>query len=113
MTMFGACGEVNGIEIDSMAESGVTFNGEPFDFAKDFCMYFPQDMDANVLAEYEAAMKKITENPDFQADMAKLYYNALSADEVGVDASKDFIYNKREMCKELIEKAPSLDELAN
>ena len=69
--------------------------------------------DANVLAEYEAAMKKITENPDFQADMAKLYYNALSADEVGVDASKEFIYNKREMCKELIEKAPSLDELAN
>ena len=45
--------------------------------------------------------------------MAKLYYNALSADEVGVDASKDFIYDKREMCKELIEKAPSLDELAN
>ena len=113
MTMFGSCGEVNGIEIDSMAESGVTFNGEPFDFAKDFCMYFPQEMDANVLAEYEAAMKKITENPDFQADMAKLYYNALSADEVGVDASKEFIYNKREMCKELIEKAPSLDELAN
>ncbi len=113
MTMFGSCGEVNGIEIDSMAESGVTFNSEPFDFAKDFCMYFPQEMDANVLAEYEAAMKKITENPDFQADMAKLYYNALSADEVGVDASKEFIYNKREMCKELIEKAPSLDELAN
>lgn len=113
MTMFGSCGEVNGIEIDSMAESGVTFNGEPFDFAKDFCMYFPQDMDANVLAEYEAAMKKVTENPDFQADMAKLYYNALSADEVGVDASKEFIYDKREMCKELIEKAPSLDELAN
>lgn len=113
MTMFGSCGEVNGIEIDSMAKSGVTFNGEPFEFAKDFCMYFPQDMDANVLAEYEAAMKKITENPDFQADMAKLYYNALSADEVGVEASKTFIYDKREMCKELIEKAPSLDELAN
>lgn len=113
MTMFGSCGEVNGIEIDSMAQSGVTFNGEPFEFSKDFCMYFPQDMDANVLAEYEAAMKKITENPDFQADMAKLYYNTLSADEVGVEASKTFIYDKREMCKELIEKAPSLDELAN
>lgn len=113
MTMFGSCGEVSGIEIDSMAKSGVTFNGEPFEFAKDFCMYFPKDMDANVLAEYEAAMKKVTENPDFKADMAKLYYNALSADEVGVEASSKFIYDKREMCKELIEKAPSLDELAN
>ena len=113
MTMFGSCGEVSGIEIDSMAKSGVTFNGEPFEFAKDFCMYFPKDMDANVLAEYEAAMKKVTENPDFKADMAKLYYNTLSADEVGVEASSKFIYDKREMCKELIEMAPSLDELAN
>lgn len=111
MTMFGSCGEVNGITIDSMAKDGVTFKGEPFEFAKDFCMYFPQDMDANVMAEYEAAMKKVTENPDFQADMAKLFYNCLTADEVGVDASKDFIYNKREMCKDLINEAPSLDEL--
>lgn len=111
MTMFGSCGEVNGLEIDSMAKDGITFNGEPFEFAKDFCMYFPKDMDPNVLAEYEAAMKAVTENPDFQADMAKLYYNSLSADEVGVDASKEFIYNKREMCKELIGLAPSLDTL--
>lgn len=111
MTMFGSCGEVEGIEITSMAADGVTFNGEPFEFAKDFCMYFPKDMDAGVLAEYEAAMKKVTENPDFQADMAKLYYNCLSADEVGVEASKQFIYDKREMCKELISQAPSLDTL--
>ena len=111
MTMFGSCGEVEGLEIDSMAKDGVTFEGEPFEFAKDFCMYFPKDMDANVLAEYEAAMKAVTENPEFQADMAKLYYNALSADEVGVDASREFIYNKREMCTSLINQAPSLDEL--
>ncbi len=111
MTMFGSCGEVSGLEIDSMAKDGVTFEGKPFEFAKDFCMYFPKDMDAAVLAEYEAAMKAVTENPDFQADMAKLYYNVLSADEVGVEASKEFIYNKREMCKALIEQAPSLDEL--
>ena len=111
MTMFGSCGEVEGLEIDSMAKDGVTFEGEPFEFAKDFCMYFPKDMDVNVLAEYEAAMKAVTENPEFQADMAKLYYNALSADEVGVDASKEFIYNKRARCTSLIEQAPSLDEL--
>ena len=111
MTMFGSCGEVNGVEIDSMAKDGVTFEGEPFEFAKDFCMYFPKDMDASVLAEYEAAMKKVTEDPAFIADMQKLYYNTLTADEVGVEASKEFIYNKREMCKSLIEKAPSLDTL--
>lgn len=113
MTMFGSCGKVEGLEVDSMADSGVTFNGEPFDFAKDFAMYFPKDMDADVLAEIETAMKAVTENPDFQAEMANLYYNVLSADEVGVEASKEYIYNKRDICSQIIELSPSLDELAN
>lgn len=94
-----------------MAAEGITFNNEPFEFAKDFCMHFPKDIDASVLAEYEAAMKAVTENPDFIADMAKLHYNALSTDEVGVEASRQFIYDKREICKELIGQAPSLDDL--
>lgn len=112
MTMFGTCGEVDGLDVTSMAAEGVTFKGQPFEFAKDFCMYFPKDMDANVLAEYEAAMKKVTENPDFQADMAALYYNTLSADEVAVDASQTYILEKRETCKELIEQSPNLDDIA-
>ena len=111
MTMFDSCGEVNGLDIKSMAEDGIEFDGEPFDFAKDFAMYFPADMDATVLAEYEAAMKKVTEDPEFQSDMANLYYNTLSADEVSVEASKQFIYDKRDMCAKLIEQAPTLDTL--
>ncbi len=111
MTMFGTCGEVEGLDVTSMAEEGVTFDGEPFNFAKDFAMYFPANMDESVLAEYEAAMQKVTENEDFQKDMAALYYNTLSADEVAVDASKTYIYDKREMCEKIIEKAPSLDTL--
>lgn len=111
MTMFGSCGEVAGVEIDSMAADGVTFEGEPFDFAKDFAMYFPADMDESVLEEYEAAMQRVTENPDFQADMAALFFNTISADEVAVEASKEYIYSKREVCESLINAAPSLDTL--
>ena len=92
-----------------MAKDGVTLAVSRRSL-QNFCMYL-KDMDANVLAEYEAAMKKVTEDPEFVADMEKLYYNALTADEVGVEASKEFIYNKRDMCKDLIEKAPSLDTL--
>ena len=43
--------------------------------------------------------------------MAKLFYNTLSAEETAVEASTEFMYNKREMCKELIAQSPSLDEL--
>lgn len=113
MTMFGSCGKVEGVEIDSMADSGITFDGEPFDFAKDFAMYFPKDMDEGILSEIEAAMQKVTENPDFQAEMAKLYYNTLSADEVTVAASQEYIYNKRDMCSKIIEQSPALDDLGN
>ncbi|MFA9465623.1 MAG: hypothetical protein ACERKN_15165 [Velocimicrobium sp.] len=111
MTMFGSGGEVNGIDINSMATDGVVFEGKPFEFAKDFAMYFPVDMDEAVLAEYEAAMQRVTENPNFQADMAALFYNTLSADEVTAEASKEYIYSKRDICKSLIEEAPSLDSL--
>ncbi len=111
MNMFGAGSTVEGVEITSMADEGVEFNGEAFDFAKDFAMYFPADMDEAVLAEYEEAMKAVTENPDFIADMQKLYYTPLSADEVAVDASKEFIYAKRDLCQQIIDAAPSLDDI--
>lgn len=68
-------------------------------------------MDAAVLAEYEAAMQRVCENPDFQADMAKLYYTVLNPADVTVEASKEFMYAKRAMCAELIEQASDLDSL--
>ncbi len=111
MNMFGSGSKVNGVEITSMADEGVEFDGKPFDFAKDFAMYFPKEMDENVLNEYSEAMKRVTENPDFQKDMAALYYTSLSADEVDVAASQSYIYDKREMCRQIIEKAPDLDSL--
>lgn len=111
MNMFDSGSTVEGVEIQSMADDGVEFNGKPFDFPKDFAMYFPKDTDANVLAEYEAAMKKVVNDPDFQADMKKLYYTVLSEDEVGLEASQQFILDKRDMCAEIIAQAPNLDEI--
>ena len=74
-------------------------------------MYFPKDMDTSVLSEYDAAMKKVAADPDFQEDMKKLYYTPLTADEVALDASQKFIYEKRDLCAEVIAKAPSLDDI--
>lgn len=111
MTMFDSGATVDGVDIQSMADDGIEYNGESFDFAKDFAMYFPADMDESVLAEYEAAMQRVCENEDFQAEMAKLYYTTLSADEVSVENSSAFIYEKREMCEHIIGNAPDLDTL--
>ncbi len=111
MTMFDSGSKVEGLDIQSMADDGIQFDGQAFDFPKDFAMYFPKDMDANVLAEYETAMKKVVNDPGYQADMKKLYYTPVTEDEVSVEASQKFILDKRDMCKKLIEQAPSLDDI--
>lgn len=111
MKIMDPADEIEGVDIPTMAQNGITFNGEPFVFSKDFAMYFPKDMDQNVLNEIAAAMQKVAANPDFQAEMAKLKYKAVSPEETELSASQQFIFNKREMSKSLIEAAPSLDDL--
>jgi len=65
-------------------------------------------MDPAVLAEFDAAMTKVANNPEFQAELAKLKYKAV---DMGSAESKDFIYDKREISKLLIDAAPSLDDI--
>jgi len=102
---------IEGVDIPTMAENGVTFNGAPFIFSKDFAMYFPAGMDEALLAEFEAAMQRVAANPNFQAEMAALKYKTLSEDETQVDNATAFLYEKRETAREIISVAPSLDDL--
>ena len=62
MKLFDTCGNLEGSGVISMADDGITFNGEPFDFNKDFFMLFPKDMDEGILNEIAAAMQKVCEN---------------------------------------------------
>ena len=95
----------------SMEEDGITFNGEPFVFDKDFFMLFPQDMDEGILNEITAAMQKVCENPDFQAELANLLYSNVTAEDADLEASRAFIENKAAIAQEIIDVAPTLDEL--
>ena len=111
MKIFDTCGQVEDDSIISMVDDGITFQGEPFDFNKDFFMLFPKDMDEGILNEITAAMQKVCENPDFQAEMANLMYSAVTADEADLEASREYINTKRETSTAIVEAAPGLDEL--
>ena len=112
MKMMDSSGTVAGVDnLNSMADDGITFNGEPFDFNKDFAMYFPKDMDGGILNEITAAMIKVCQNPDFQKEMAALKYNTISPEDTESAASQKFIMDKRETSKAIVEAAPSLDSL--
>lgn len=101
--------KIDGVDIPTMAENGVTFEGQPFVFSKDFAMYFPKEMDAAIVEELSAAMNRVAQNPEYQAEMAKLKYKAVP--ECGVQESHDFIYAKRELSERLIAVSPNLDDI--
>lgn len=112
MKMFDACGNMDITDaLDTMANDGITFNGEPFDFNKDFNMYFPKDMDQGILEEIAAAMVKVCQNPDFQAEMAAKLYNTVSPEDTELAASQAFVTNKRDMSVAIVDAAPSLDSM--
>ena len=111
MKLFDTCGDLEGSGVISMEEDGITFNGEPFVFDKDFFMLFPKDMDEGILNEITAAMQKVCENPDFQAEMANLLYSNVTAEDADLEASRAFIENKAAIAQEIIDVAPTLDEL--
>lgn len=111
MKIFDTCGQVADENVISMKDDGITLNGEPFDFNKDFFMLFPKDMDEGILNEITAAMQKVCENPDFQAEMANLLYSNVTAEEADLEASRQFIADKSATAEEIIKTAPSLDDL--
>lgn len=103
--------KIEGVDIPTMADNGVTFHGEPYVYSKEFAMYFPKDMDPTVLNEITAAMQKVCANPDFQAELANLKYKALTPEETDLDASQQFILDKQDTCQAIVDEAPSLDSL--
>lgn len=111
MKIFDTCGKVEGVDVISMADDGLLFDGKAFDFNKDFFMFFPKDMDENVVNELAEAMKKVCANPDFQAEMSAMGYGAVSAEETDLQASRDYITAKRDTSNAVVEVAPSLDSL--
>ena len=80
-------------------------------FDKDFFMLFPKDMDEALLNEITAAMQKVCENPDFQAELAGLLYSPVTAEDADLEASRQFIADKAAIAQEIIDVAPGLDEL--
>lgn len=107
--IFDTCGVVEGYS--SMADAGMTFNGDVFSFNKDFFMYFPKDMDEGILAEINEAMMKVAANPEFQAEMANMKYTAVSPENTDMAVAREYINWKRTNAIGIVEQCPSLDEL--
>ncbi len=109
MKFVGLLDNIEGVGVPSYADMGITLKGgKEFRFSKDFAVYLPKDFPADLLAELDAAAKKVCENPKFAEDLAKMKYRPAYMEAA---SSKDFFYGKRADMQGLIDAAPELDEL--
>jgi len=109
MKFTGLLDDVDGVPVASYAKQGITLkDGKPFRFSKDFLVYLPKGFPADLVAELDKAMKAVTADPAFQADMAKMAYRGAYLPSA---EAKTFIYAKRDSLQALIDSAPSLDDL--
>ncbi len=99
---------IEGIDVPSFADLGITYKGEEFRFAKDFVIYFPKGTPQTLIDQMDKAVKEICENQEYVDAMNKLTY---TVDYLSAAEAKEYIYNKRDLASDIITNAPSLDEL--
>lgn len=100
--------KIEGVDIPTFAEQGITLNGEPFVFSKEFIIYLPKGTPQELVDELDVAAKAICENPEFINEMASLTYQAAYMPSA---EAKTHIIEKRDKLDSLIKAAPSLDDL--
>ncbi len=95
-------------DVPVYGDMGITMDGKPIYFSKDFLIYLPKGTPEAVVAELDEAVAKMQADPDFQADMAKMTYagNTLQSKE-----AKEFIYAKRDAIKRVLSVAPNIEDL--
>lgn len=109
MKYVGLLDNIEGVNELSYADMGIKLvDGTAFRFSKDFLTYLPKGFPAALVAELDAAMAKVSADPQFKADMAKMYFRGAY---LNSKDAKDFIYAKRASLQGLIDAAPDLDDL--
>ena len=99
---------VEGQDWPTFAEQGITLNGQPYAFTKEYFAFYPAGIDAEFVAAMDAAMEAVCTSPEYIADIEALGYKAqyMGSEE----ATKD-IYEKRDAFAKLIADAPNFDDL--
>ena len=108
MKYIGLLDSIDGVDATSYAEQGITLDGTPFEFSKDFIVYMPKDTPQELIDEIDAAAKAISEDPEFIKEMEALTYRVAY---LPSEEAKEFIYEKRDSLDALIKASPSLDDL--
>ncbi|HAE61512.1 MAG TPA: hypothetical protein DCG38_04160 [Eubacteriaceae bacterium] len=99
---------IPGKDYKTFAEQGITLDGEPFVFDKEYNVFYPEGMPQSIIDEVDAAIAEIAEDPAYIEDLETMGFRAgyLSSED-----NKEHMYNKRDSLMNMINNSPSLDEL--
>ncbi|SFE38079.1 Tripartite-type tricarboxylate transporter, receptor component TctC [Lentibacillus persicus] len=100
---------VEGFDIPTFAEQGITVNGKEFVFDKEFFFLMPKNIDENFASKLDEAVTQVAENEDYAADLKK---NTYVVNHKPADEAKEYLMEKRDNFRYIIENAPSLDDIA-
>ncbi|SFP72339.1 tripartite tricarboxylate transporter substrate-binding protein [Salibacterium halotolerans] len=100
---------VEGFDIPTLAEQGITVGGEEFTFDKEFFFLLPKDVNENVVTALDNAVSQVVENEDYQSDLNN---NAYTPNYMPSDEAEEYLLDKRETMRSIIERAPDLNNIA-
>ncbi|WP_343841445.1 hypothetical protein [Salinibacillus aidingensis] len=99
---------VEGYDIPTFSEQGITFDGEKFVFDKEFFFLLPKDINPDFAKALDKAVAEVVENSDYINDLSK---NAYIPNYIPADKADDYLLEKRSTLQNIIKNAPSVDEL--
>ncbi|WP_181995584.1 tripartite tricarboxylate transporter substrate-binding protein [Clostridium sp. AM58-1XD] len=99
---------IEGKEYPTFAEQGVKMGDEPFDFTKEYCIFFTKDTPQEIVDEISSAMIEIGKDENYVKELNDQGYevHVISAEE-----NKKHMYEKRDIFAAVLKDAPSLDTL--
>ncbi|UJL45717.1 hypothetical protein KFZ58_15190 [Virgibacillus sp. NKC19-16] len=100
---------VEGFDIPTFAEQGITVNGNEFVFNKEFFFLMPENVDQNFATSLDNAIAEVAENPDYAEDLKT---NTYVVNHMPAAEAEEYLLEKRENFRYIIENAPNLDEIA-
>ncbi|SDW10684.1 Tripartite-type tricarboxylate transporter, receptor component TctC [Marinococcus luteus] len=100
---------VDGFDIPTFAEQGITVDGEEFVFEKEFFFLLPKDIDESYTTALDNAMAELAEDEEFAEALNK---NTYTVNHMPSDEAEEHLMEKRENMQSIIEQAPDLNDLA-
>jgi tripartite-type tricarboxylate transporter receptor subunit TctC len=94
----------------TFSEQGITLDGKPFAFAKEYIVFYPLGMPQDFIDAMDVALADVGGDPQFKAEIQKVGYlpQAKKSKE-----AVDYFYSKRASFVDLIKSSPDFDDLVD